>query len=83
VTEKKRKQKLAHNLGVQEKKTKVTEYLGEKKTKVEMQKGAGHGHFGKKTKVEMQTKTKTPDERMHEMKTKPNNISSGCRREKK
>jgi hypothetical protein len=30
VTEKKRKQKLAHNLGVQEKKTKVTEHLGEK-----------------------------------------------------
>jgi hypothetical protein len=35
----KRKQKLAHNLGVQEKKTKVTEHLGGKKTKVEMQKG--------------------------------------------
>jgi hypothetical protein len=29
------------------------------------------GHFGKKTKVDMETKTKTPDERMHEMKTKP------------
>jgi hypothetical protein len=28
VTEKKRKQKLAHNLGVQAKKTKVTEHLG-------------------------------------------------------
>jgi hypothetical protein len=48
-----------------------------------MQKGAGRGHFGKKTKVGMQTKTKTPGERMHEMKTKPNNISSGCGREKK
>jgi hypothetical protein len=35
-----------------------------------MQKGTGRGHFGKKTKVGMQTKTKTPDERMHEMKTK-------------
>jgi hypothetical protein len=42
-----------------------------------MQKGAGRGHFGKKTKDGMQTK------RMHEMKTKPNNISSGCGREKK
>jgi hypothetical protein len=65
----------------------VTEHLGGKKTKVEMQKGAGRGHFGKKTKVEMQTKTKTktktPGERMHEMKIKPNNISSGCGREKK
>jgi hypothetical protein len=68
---------------VQEKKTKVTEHLGGKKTKVEMQKGAGRGHFGKKTKVRMQTKTKTPGERMHEMKTKRNNISSGCGREKK
>jgi hypothetical protein len=63
---------------VQEKKTKVTGHLGWKKTKVEMQKGAGRGHLGKKTKVGMQTKTKTPGERMHEMKTKPNNISSGC-----
>jgi hypothetical protein len=48
-----------------------------------MQKGAGRGHFGKKTKVGIQTKIKTPGERMHEMKTKPNNISSGCGREKK
>jgi hypothetical protein len=47
-----------------------------------MQKGAGCGHFGKKTKVGMQTKTKTHGE-LHEMKTKPNNISSGCGREKK
>jgi hypothetical protein len=47
-----------------------------------MQKGAGRGLFGKKTKVGMQTKTKTPDERMHEMKTKLNNISSGCGRER-
>jgi hypothetical protein len=31
----------------------------------------------------MQTKTKIPRERMQEMKTKPNNISSGSRREKK
>jgi hypothetical protein len=35
------------------------------------------GHFGKKTKVGMGTKTKTPGERMHEMKKKQNNISSG------
>jgi hypothetical protein len=68
---------------VQEKKTKVTEHLGGKKTKVEMQKGTGRGHFGKKTKVGMQTKTKTPGECMHKMKTKSNNISSGCGREKK
>jgi hypothetical protein len=79
----KTKQKLAHNLGVQEKKRKVTKHLGGKKTKVEMQKGAGNGHFGKKTKVGMPIKTKTPSERMHEMKIKPNNISSGCGRKKK
>jgi hypothetical protein len=48
-----------------------------------MQKGAGRGHFGKKTKVRMQRKTKTLGERMHKMKTKPNNISSGYGREKK
>jgi hypothetical protein len=48
-----------------------------------MQKGASCGHFGKKTKVGMQTKTKTPGEHMHEIKTKPNNISSGCERKKK
>jgi hypothetical protein len=35
-----------------------------------MQKGAGHGHFGKKTKVGMQTKTKTHGKRMHENKIK-------------
>jgi hypothetical protein len=29
------------------------------------------GHFEKKIKVGMGTKTKTPDERMHEIKTKP------------
>jgi hypothetical protein len=33
-------------------------------------------NFGKKIKVEMQTKTKIPRERMQEMKTKLNNISS-------
>jgi hypothetical protein len=50
---------------------------------VEIQKGADRGHFGKKIKVGMQMKTKIPDERMHEMKTKPNNIFSGCGRKKK
>jgi hypothetical protein len=48
-----------------------------------MQKGTGRGHFGKKTKVGIQTKTKTPGERMDEMKTKLNNISCGREREKK
>jgi hypothetical protein len=35
-----------------------------------MQKRPGSGHFGMKTKVGMRTKTKTPKERMHEMKNK-------------
>jgi hypothetical protein len=85
VTEKKKKTKVSSQLrgARKEKKRKVTEHLGGKKTKVEMQKRAGCGHFGKKTKVGMQTKTKIRGERMDEMKTKPNNISSGCGREEK
>jgi hypothetical protein len=61
----------------------VTEHLGGKKPKVKMQKGPVMAPLERKQKWEYKRKAKLLKKRMHEMKTKPNNISSGCGREKK
>jgi hypothetical protein len=52
VTEKKRKEKLAHNLGVQEKKAKVIEHLGGKKQKWRCKKGPVVATLERKQKLE-------------------------------
>jgi hypothetical protein len=58
VTEKKTKQKLAHNLGVQENKTKVTEHLGGKKQKWICKKGPVMATSERKQKLECKRKPK-------------------------